>query len=129
MPIKMREVKDKNSHCSVCKTNWSNTPVMFDIGFICDNNSHIITLCKKCSDELFQKLLRSSCNYNSKVKDKVDMERIRRSKQDEMPKGEKWSVEEKVTTQRKTRKKKSKDLDDEWEDVLRNEKLKRRRKK
>ena len=126
MPIKIREVKDKNSHCLSCNTNWSNTPIMFDIGFISGSNSNIITLCKKCSDELFQKLLKSSCNYNAKVKDKVDMERIRRSKREFMPKGEKWVIEEEVKTtpkktRTKTKRKIEEDLDDEWEDVLKEE--------
>lgn len=73
MAIKMRINTDKQSVCEECKTKWSCTPEMYDV--LITNKK--ITLCKKCSDVVFQKLLKISCMYNSRLKSNSDMERIR----------------------------------------------------
>lgn len=94
MPIRMRVNKDKNSRCKLCNTSYMNTPEMYDLQLANEVKSVIFTLCKGCNDELFSKTLKANCMYNHKVKDKEDMERIRRSKLKFMPEGQKWTTEE-----------------------------------
>lgn len=68
----MRVNNTESSICSCCKTPWLNTRNMVDykIGNI------KFTLCYSCSEKLFQKSLKISCMYNSKIKTKTDQERI-----------------------------------------------------
>lgn len=72
MAIKMRVNVNRESRCENCNSPWKTTPEMYDVLIV---NSKT-TLCKKCSDELFNKLLKISCMYNAKVKSKEDMQRI-----------------------------------------------------
>ena len=74
MSIKMRENHDKSSVCQECGAKYQNTRQIIDILFI--NQKY--TLCYKCYDMLFKKLLRMQCDYQSKVKSKEDIERKNR---------------------------------------------------
>ena len=76
--IKMKENKNKECNCSCCNTNWKDTPQMIDIMI---NKNEIVSLCKKCYETMFQKLLKVSCMYDNKLKTKEDEVRIRRSRQ------------------------------------------------
>ena len=78
--IKMKENKNKESNCSCCNTNWKDTPQMIDIMV---NKNEIFSLCKKCYETMFQKLLKVSCMYDSKIKTKEDETRIRRFRQND----------------------------------------------
>lgn len=71
--IKMKVNKDNNSKCDECGCQWKNTKEMYTI-LICGKK---INLCKKCTDIVFHKTLTASCKYNERLKDKVDMQRIR----------------------------------------------------
>ena len=93
----MRVNKEKESECFVCKTTRPNTHEMYDLRFESKlDETRTLTLCKSCVDELFSKTLRASCLYNSRIKSKEDMERIRRAESKFMPKGEKWTTTEPV---------------------------------
>lgn len=92
MAIRMRVNNNKDSHCFNCNTTWINTPVMYDLSIGYEHKQKILPVCKKCIDELFTKTLKASTMWDAKVKTKEDQERIRRSKQGIMPKGEPWSV-------------------------------------
>ena len=92
MAIRMRINNNKDSHCFNCNTTWINTPVMYDLSIGYEHKQKILPVCKKCIDELFTKTLKASTMWDAKVKTKEDQERIRRSKQGNMPKGEPWSV-------------------------------------
>ena len=95
MSIKMRVNKEKESECFVCKTTWLNTHEMYDLRFESKlEETRTLTLCKTCVDELFNKTLRASCLYNSRIKNKEDMERIRRAESKFMPKGQRWTTTE-----------------------------------
>ena len=74
MSVKMRVNNETDSKCDCCKAEWENTGVMYDIKF----GSKTVTICRKCSDVLFQKNLRAACMYNAKVKTKQDQARISR---------------------------------------------------
>lgn len=71
--IKMRVNRKADSVCQECGCKWQNTPEMYDLA-ICDD---IYTLCKDCIDDVFRKTLRMTCMYNSKVKSKDDMQRVK----------------------------------------------------
>lgn len=104
MSIKMRVNKEKESECFVCKTTWLNTHEMYDLRFESKlDETRTLTLCKSCVDELFNKTLRASCLYNSRIKSKEDMERIRRAESKFMPKGEKWTTTEPVEKSKRKR--------------------------
>ena len=104
MSIKMRVNKERESECFVCKTNWANTHEMYDLRFESKlDETRTLTLCKSCVDELFNKTLRASCLYNSRIKSKEDMERIRRAESKFMPKGEKWTTTEPVEKSKRKR--------------------------
>lgn len=92
MAIRMRVNNNKDSHCFNCNTIWANTPIMYDLSIGYEHKQKILPVCKRCVDELFTKTLRASTMWDAKVKTKEDQERIRRSKQGTMPKGETWSV-------------------------------------
>ena len=92
MAIRMRVNNNKDSHCFNCNTTWINTPVMYDLSIGYEHKQKILPVCKKCIDELFTKTLKASTMWDAKVKTKEDQERIRRSKQGTMSKGEPWSV-------------------------------------
>lgn len=68
----MRVNNNESSICTCCETPWLNTRNMVDykIGDV------KFTLCHICSEQLFQKSLKVSCMYNSKIKTKTDQERI-----------------------------------------------------
>ena len=74
MSIRMRENQKKESKCENCGTKYINTREMIDIKI----SGHQHTLCYKCYDELFTKLLRMQCAYQAKLKSKEDIERIQR---------------------------------------------------
>lgn len=106
MSIKMRVNKEKESECFVCKTTWQNTHEMYDLRFESKlDETRTLTLCKSCVDELFNKTLRASCLYNSRIKSKEDMERIRRAESKFMPKGQRWTTND---SDEKSKKKKEK---------------------
>lgn len=92
MAIRMRVNNNKDSHCFNCNTTWINTPVMYDLSIGWEHKQKILPMCKKCVDELFTKTLRASTMWDAKVKTKEDQERIRRSKQGDVPKGQTWSI-------------------------------------
>lgn len=71
--IKMRVNDDKNSICNFCSEKWKNVPEMYDISLV----GNIFTICKSCSDELFQKILKADCMYSGKIKSDEDMQRVR----------------------------------------------------
>lgn len=77
--IRMRENKNSEEFCSLCNTSWKNTRVMHDIKM----NDEIFHLCHKCSNELFQKLLKASSMYDGRLKTKEDMARINRENRTE----------------------------------------------
>lgn len=93
MPIRMRVNKDKESRCKLCNTPYLYTPELYDLQLANENKSVIFTLCKECVDELFNKTLKASCNYNAKLKTKEDMRRIRLYESKRVPKGENWKTE------------------------------------
>lgn len=71
---KMRVTKERESACCECGREWKNVSEMYDLK-IGDN---ISTICRKCSNVLFQKLLKAACAYDGRVKTNEDMARIRR---------------------------------------------------
>lgn len=73
--IRMRVNNQTESVCEDCKTPYASTPEMYDL-MIADVK---FTLCKECVDALFQKTLKASCMYNSRLKSTEDMKRIRQS--------------------------------------------------
>ena len=101
MPVRMRVNHDKESKCTLCGTTYMCTPEMHDLQFSNSKKSVIFTLCMECLDEIFHKTLKANCNYNSKIKNKEDMLRIRKSKEKYMPAGEKWTIEEKEPIKKK----------------------------
>lgn len=72
--IKMRINEDNKSKCEECKISWDYTGCMYDLMLV-DTK---FTLCRECADTLFGKLLKASCMFNGKVKNKEDMARINR---------------------------------------------------
>ena len=74
MAIKMRENHDKNSVCQECGAKYQNTKQIIDILLV----DQKYTLCYKCYDILFKKLLRMQCDYQAKLKSKEDIERSQR---------------------------------------------------
>lgn len=75
MPIKMRVNSNNECKCQECNVSWKNTPEMYDV-LVVDTK---FTLCKKCLDDLFTKILKISCMYNGRVKSQEDMRRIHNS--------------------------------------------------
>lgn len=75
--IKMRVNKNKNEKCSCCEAKWIDTSEMIDVMI---NENQKFSLCKKCYDSLFQKLLKVSCMYDSRLKTKEDQQRAYREK-------------------------------------------------
>lgn len=71
--IKMRINNDKNSICQNCGEKWKNVLEMYDIMIF--DERHII--CKSCNQELFTKILKADCLYNSKLKSSEDVARKR----------------------------------------------------
>ena len=90
MAVRMRVNKDKESKCKLCNTPYMYTPEMYDLQLANDESgkSVVFNLCKKCTDEIFHKTLKASCNYNAKVKTKEDMQRVRLTNNKEMLKEE-----------------------------------------
>lgn len=71
--IKMKINKNKKSICENCGEKWKDVPEMYDIMIF----NEIHTICKLCNQELFTKILKADCLYNSKLKSNEDMTRIR----------------------------------------------------
>lgn len=82
MSIKMKVVNDKNSCCNECGKKYNNTKEMYGL-MLCNTK---FTLCFDCVDVLFHKTLKSSCLYNSRLKSKDDLERIKRDNYIKNPK-------------------------------------------
>lgn len=76
MAIRMRVNNDKQSECNECGCTYKYTAEMYDLG-ICEEQ---FTLCKSCVEKLFQKTLKASCMYNSKLKQPEDLKRAAREK-------------------------------------------------
>lgn len=72
--IKMRINNHKDSKCDFCDEQWKNVPEMYDM-MLCDN---IFTVCKKCTQEMFLKILKADCLYDGKLKSDEDLARKRR---------------------------------------------------
>lgn len=68
--IRMRVNKDPQSICKVCRTSREKSVEMFDIAF---TDKHIITICDKCNNDLFKKVLKADCSVNAKLKTKKDL--------------------------------------------------------
>lgn len=68
--IKMRINKSDDAVCKVCGHTKKNSLELFDIAF---TDKHIITICDKCNDRLFDKTLKASCGVNGKLKSKKDL--------------------------------------------------------
>lgn len=73
--IKMRVNYKPDSSCSNCGTNYKNTKEMHDIMLF----GEVHQICYDCLETLFQKILKSQVNYQSKLKTKEDLTRIKRS--------------------------------------------------
>ena len=73
--IKMRVNNNKESACDFCNEKWKNVPEMYDM-MLLDN---IYTICKHCTSEIFAKILKADCLYDSKLKSSEDLARVRRS--------------------------------------------------
>lgn len=73
MAIRMRVNNKQNSSCMECGRNYNYTQEMYDIN-VC---GEIFTLCFKCSEVLFKKLLSANVQYNGRTKSKNDLRRIR----------------------------------------------------
>ena len=101
MPVRMRVNHDKESKCTLCGKPYMRTKEMHDLQLSNERKSIIFTLCYDCMEEIFNKTLKATCNYNKKVKNKEDMLRIRKSKEKYMPDGEKWTIEEKEHIKKK----------------------------
>lgn len=71
--IRMRVNKDESSVCKVCNASHNNSLELFDISF---TDKHIITICDKCNEILFNKTLKANCMVNHRLKDKHDMKVI-----------------------------------------------------
>ena len=80
MAIGMRVNNHTDSCCCECKKEWKNVSEMYDLKI----NNNVFTICRKCSEVLFQKLLKASCMYSGKVKSQQDMVRISRERRDEI---------------------------------------------
>lgn len=76
MAIKMRVNTNRASVCGECGCGWKDTGEMYDL-VLC-NVKH--TLCKEHLDVVFQKTLKASCLYNSKLKSQEDLRRAERAK-------------------------------------------------
>lgn len=72
--IKMRVNNHKDSECDFCNEKWKNVPEMYDMMLLDD----IYTICKRCTQELFMKILKADCLYNGKLKSAEDIARERR---------------------------------------------------
>lgn len=79
MPVRMRVNHDKESKCTLCGKKYMYTKEMHDLQLSNKRKSVIFTLCYDCMEEIFQKTLKASCNYQAKLKTKEDMKRIRLS--------------------------------------------------
>lgn len=75
--VRMRVCTDTSSMCDECRTRWPNTREMYEIMLFGQKRR----ICKRCSDALFQKLLKASCMYDGKVKTKEDKERQRKERE------------------------------------------------
>lgn len=73
--IKMRVNYKQDSSCSNCGITYKNTKEMHDIMLF----GEVHQICYDCLETLFQKILKSQVNYQSKLKTKEDLERIKRS--------------------------------------------------
>lgn len=71
--IKMRVNKNKESECDCCGEKWKNVPEIYDIMIF----GEIHTICMKCTQELFCKILKADCLYNSRLKSDEDVTRER----------------------------------------------------
>lgn len=69
--IKMRINKNKASVCDFCSETWENVPEMYDMMLV----KNMYTICKKCTQELFMKILHADSLYNGKVKSTEDLAR------------------------------------------------------
>ena len=74
--IKMRINKNEKSECENCGVNWEYTSAMYDLMLV----GSVHTICRQCSQELFQKLLKAECMQNAKIKSNEDIKRIQREK-------------------------------------------------
>lgn len=72
--MKMRVNNHKESICDFCNEKWKNVPEMYDM-MLLDN---VYTICKQCTQEIFLKILKADCLYNSKLKSNEDIARRRR---------------------------------------------------
>lgn len=72
--IKMRVNKKKDCECDFCGEKWKNVPEMYDMMLLDD----MYTICKQCTQELFLKILKADCMYNSKLKSNEDIVRAKR---------------------------------------------------
>jgi hypothetical protein len=79
MPVRMRVNHDKESKCTLCGKPYMRTKEMHDLQLSNKRKSVIFTLCYDCMEEIFQKTLKASCNYQAKLKTKEDLKRIRLS--------------------------------------------------
>lgn len=73
--IKMRVNGNKESECNECGCPYNCTAEMYDL-VLCEEQ---FILCSDCIEKLFQKTLKASCKYNSKVKRPDDLKRKERS--------------------------------------------------
>ena len=71
--IKMRVNNNSESFCSNCGMKYKNTKEMYDLMLFGKVNQ----ICLKCVDALFQKTLKAQINYQSKIKTKEDLARIK----------------------------------------------------
>lgn len=76
MAIKMRVNNETSARCNECGVSWRNSSEMYDLFVF----GEIHQICRQCSEKLFQKTLRAECAYNSKVKQKEDLNRAEREK-------------------------------------------------
>lgn len=75
MAIKMRVNTNQESTCDECSCPWKNTAEMYDL-MLCGTK---FTLCKECIETLFNKTLKASCLYNSRLKSQEDLRRAERA--------------------------------------------------
>ncbi len=68
--IRMKVNKSDDAICKVCGSTRKKSLELFDIAF---TDKHIITVCDKCNDRLFDKTLKASCYVNHKLKSKKDL--------------------------------------------------------